>query len=531
MGRRLVPGLAFLVLLGAGILPLLAMLFQSLAPGGKFSLAAYEGILASRRQWILMGNSLALSSLVTLLATAAGLPLGILLGKSDLPLRRLFLFLFALPLLVPPYITAVSWFDLLGGDGLLAGLLGPSFSAAATGLLFGLPGCVLVLFATFLPIPILLTMVSLRAVDPRLEEAARMVAPWRGVLKGVTLPLLSPGLLLAALLVFLLTFGEFGVPAYLRFQVFPVESFTHFSAFYDFKAATAAALPMAAVTLLLLLGEAFFLEKRPLLLRPSAGGEEPLRIELGKSRKWILALVALAAFFLVVLPLLSLLARTAGPAAFGPALEKAGGSLLRSLLYAFLGATLLSVLGFFLGYLVQARAFPFWRFADWLTLFLFALPGTVIGIGLISLWNHPWTNLVYATPAIVLLGYLAKYSALTNRITAVQLSLLPPSMEEAAQAAGASWGRRILWITAPLAGRGILAAWLTAFLFCLRDTGITMIVYPPGRETLPVRIFTLMANGAPELISALCVLMLAAALLPAGVLALLFRKKNEKEVP
>ncbi len=529
MAKKTLLALSLLLLLAAGLLPVFSMLLQSVAPGGKFTLSAYEGILASRRQWTLLGNSLLLSLLVTFLAAAAGLPLGILLGKSDLPFRRLFLFLFALPLLVPPYITAVSWFDLLGRGGLLSRLLGPSFAAAASRLLFGLPGCALVLFTTFLPIPLLLTLVALRAVNPRLEEAGRLAASWPAVLRGITFPLVLPALLLASLLVFLLTFGEFGVPTYLRFQVYPVESFTQFSAFYDFKAATAAAIPLALVTLLLLLGEALFLEKRHLHLRPPPGGSTPLRIELGKSRKWILGLVGLSAFLLVALPLLSLLARSAGPSAYALALEKAGDSLLRSLLYAFLGATLLSVLGFFLGYLVHTRALPFRRFADWLTLFLFALPGTVIGIGLVSLWNRPWTNFVYATPAIILLGYLAKYSALTSRITAVQLSLIPPSMEEAAQAAGAGWLRRTALITAPLASRGILAGWLAAFIFCLRDLGITMMVYPAGHDTLPVRIFTLMANGDPRLVSALCVILLAAVLLPAAALFLAFRARGPKE--
>jgi iron(III) transport system permease protein len=55
---------------------------------------------------------------------------------------------------------------------------------------------------------------------------------------------------------------------------------------------------------------------------------------------------------------------------------------------------------------------------------------------------------------------------------------------------------------------------MVAYIFCLRDTGISMMVYPPGHDTLPVRIFTLMANGSSELIAALCLLMCAASLAP-----------------
>jgi iron(III) transport system permease protein len=161
-----------------------------------------------------------------------------------------------------------------------------------------------------------------------------------------------------------------------------------------------------------------------------------------------------------------------------------------------------------------------------MTILLFALPSTVIGIGLISLWNQPLTNFIYATPAIIILGYLAQYTALTSRITVATLVQIPPSMEEAAQVAGAWWLRRIIWIVAPLAKRGLIAGWLVGYIFCLRDTGISMMVYPPGHDTFPVRIFTLMANSPAELIAALCVIMIGATLLPLGLLGLAFRARK-----
>jgi len=102
------------------------------------------------------------------------------------------------------------------------------------------------------------------------------------------------------------------VPNFLRYDVYPVESFTQFSAFYDFGAATAA---------------------------------------------------------------------------YVEALGRAGDSLVRSVAYAFIGATLLTVLGFFTGYLIQTKALRCWWSIDSITIFLFALPGTVIGIGVIGLWN------------------------------------------------------------------------------------------------------------------------------------------------
>jgi iron(III) transport system permease protein len=149
---------------------------------------------------------------------------------------------------------------------------------------------------------------------------------------------------------------------------------------------------------------------------------------------------------------------------------------------------------------------------------LFALPSTVIGIGMIGVWNRPFTNFVYATPIILILGYVIQYWVLPSRITLAALSRIPPSMEEAAQVIGVSWTKRITGIVMPLVKTDLGVAWLVAYIFCLRDMGISMLVYPPGMDPLTVRIFTLMANGEPAMIAALCVLLVVVSLVPFGLI-------------
>ena len=124
---------------------------------------------------------------------------------------------------------------------------------------------------------------------------------------------------------------------------------------------------------------------------------------------------------------------------------------------------------------------------------------------------------------MVILAYVAQYTALTSRITLATLSNVPRSLEEAAQMTGAPWFARVHDVVVPAALPGLVAAWLIGFLFCLRDLGASMLVYPAGQDTLPVRIFTLMANGAPNLISALCVILVGATLISLGVLGSVVR--------
>ena len=199
-----------------------------------------------------MAHSIALSLLTASISTLVGIALGVLLGKTDLPLRGSLTLLFTVPLLFPPYVLAVAWFSILGRTGLLGTVLPDSWSQKISSEFFGLPGCAFVLATAFTPIAMLLTIAFLRSVNPRLEHAGRLVSGWSSILLRITLPLMVPAISFAAGLIFLLSMGEISVPMYLRFPVYPVETLTQFAAFYDFRAANVAASPLFLVTLVIL---------------------------------------------------------------------------------------------------------------------------------------------------------------------------------------------------------------------------------------------------------------------------------------
>jgi iron(III) transport system permease protein len=522
--RRLTLLLVVFVLVIVGLLPLAAMLGKSLFAEGRLTLAAYQALFSdSWERWIPMGRSLALATLTAGCVTLIGVPLGLLLGKSDLPCRRILAVLLSIPLLLPPYILAVCWFNLLAKDAVLTHVIPVCAVELLSRGLFGLPGCLWVLVSAFLPVVVILTLVYLHALNPRLEEAGRLISRWPGIVRCVTLPMILPGILFGGMLVFLLALGEVGVPMLLRYRVFPVEALTQFSAFYDFGAAAAAATPLLVVTLVLVTAERLYLREKTYRLRPTTSGGRILVIPLGRWRIPALLAVGLFAGTTVALPLLALVVSSLTPIAYAEAWNKAAGSLGRSLAFAGVGATLLTALGFFCGYLIHHRALRFWRAVDTLTLLLFTVPGTVIGVGLVALWNRPGTGFLYASAAMVIFAYLAQYTALTSRITLATLANVPRSLEEAAQVTGAPWFARIWHVVLPAALPGVIAAWLIGFIFCLRDLGASMLVYPAGQDTLPIRIFTLMANGAPSLISALCVILVAVTLSSLAVLGSVFR--------
>ena len=157
------------------------------------------------------------------------------------------------------------------------------------------------------------------------------------------------------------------------------------------------------------------------------------------------------------------------------------------------------------------------------TLVLFALPGTLIGIAMVTTWNRPSLAWLYASPAALIVGFMMQYAAVGERGIASSLAQISPSVEEAAQIAGATWFHRVRAILVPSLRGSLFAVWMLAFILCLRDASVPLFLSPPGQDTLTARTLTLMANGSQELISALCLFSMALPIVPAVLWAVFLR--------
>ena len=101
---------------------------------------------------------------------------------------------------------------------------------------------------------------------------------------------------------------------------------------------------------------------------------------------------------------------------------------------------------------------------------------------------------------------------------------IPRSHEEAAATAGAGWLRTIVGVVAPQLARATAATWVIVFVLVFGELGASILVVPPGGETLPIRIYTLIANALPAQVAAMALLQVIATLTPLLLLATLFRR-------
>ncbi|WP_457744036.1 ABC transporter permease [Sulfurimonas sp.] len=478
-----------------GFLPLLFVAYESFFRDGSFSLDTYITLFTSSTKLLLLAKTFFLALCVTLLTLFVGTLLGIVIAKTDIKAKKLFLTLFLLPLLLPPYTIALAFSHLFG-----------EWFFSFWGLLF-------VEFCIYLPLPLFATVILLRSINPQLENAARLLMSWRETLRYVTLPLIVPSLLFIATIVFLLSFSNYSVANFLRYNTFILSSFVEFSAFYHYNDSFVLSFIFLAFVLFLFAFEHSYMKRHNFTKGiKNLHFENKNMIEIGY-KKTIFFFMLLFALFVSLLPIFLLMLDVPSLQIYLQAFELAKESIFRSFFYAFVGGLGITFFGFIFAYVIHTKLLGFSTLFEILTLTLFALPSILVGIALVMFFNHPWSNFIYASSALLLIGYVVKYTFVSSQIFLANLRQIPPSMEESGEILGISWWQRIFYIVVPLLKNSLLLSFVISFIFILRDTDLSMILYSAGAETLAIKTFTLMANSPAELISALNLIMVAMVLL------------------
>ena len=510
MSRALL-ALALVLFVVAGLAPLLAMLPRI----GADDVAR----LTDPRIVNLLGRTLLLGLGVAGLALAIGMPFGFLVARTDLPGAPLLRALGLAPLFLPTLLMAITWTAFVEWRG-----------AWMTIWCLGL--------ASF-PLVAVFTARAFERVDRRLEEAARLAAGVRGVLR-VDLPLVLPASLAGACLAFALAVNDFGVPDYVssvgpKFNVYADEIFANWNQIQRPGLAVATALPLIALTLCTLV-PVLALRRRGALASLGRRFEEPGRFALGAWRLPALAFVVGVIALAVVLPLGRLVYEAGGKElwttrAFGEAMksaiERARGDLLRSVLYG-LGAALLAVgLGLVLGHAIERlRSRTAGRLLELACLLPLAAPATLFGIGVIVTWSRPETQDFYQSGWMPVLCHTGRLSVFAVLILSGAVASLPREHEEAAQLAGAGPVARLARIVAPPLWPSLAASGVLVFAFALRELD-TAILVPAANRTAILRVYNGVHFSRDEYVAALSLLLVFLIVLPACLFALFSRRRLE----
>jgi iron(III) transport system permease protein len=195
-----------------------------------------------------------------------------------------------------------------------------------------------------------------------------------------------------------------------------------------------------------------------------------------------------------------------------------------SLVLAFLGALVALALGFSLSYVIERSSKRMNVPLSYATFLPLAIPATIVGIGLIKVWNKPLVDIVYGSSWIIVFGYVARFIPFSTITINSGLKQLNPRLEEAAFLATVKWKRVVRNIVLPHLRHSLAIAFFIVFILSFGELGTTLLVIPPGRETLPIKIYNLMHYGAEQMVASLCLVFVLIVLAFSGILFLFIRK-------
>jgi len=458
--------------------------------------------LFSQRTALVMGNTVLLAGAVTMGATAVAVPLAWLTAATDLPGRRLWTVLVAMPLILPSYVAAFLFISLLSPKGVMQQLLRPVTGLERLPSLYGFPGAFLVLTLITYPLIFLTVRGAILRLDPSLEEAARSLGLGpRQVFWRVTLPHLRPGILAGSLLVTLYVLRDFGAVTTLQYSTFTRIIYNRYLSYrLDMAALFASVLVIMALIIL-------FLEQRSRgrarYARLSSGcsrRREPAR--LGKWKAPALAFTGAITTLALGLPLAGLIywvwrgwqgqqvgnqvgAISNNLMALSGLLEPAWHSFSASLM----AAVLTTLLALPIAILVVRRPGRLSWLLERVAYTSYALPGIVVALAFVFFGIHILPSL-YQTLPMMLAAYAILFIPLAIGAVRAALQQMSPSLEEAGRSLGQKPLAVLRRITLPLIWPGLMAGALLIFLTAMKELPATLILSPLGFNTLAEQVWT-----------------------------------------
>ena len=540
----------------AVFLPLFALVINSflvlddLGFDTEWGLQNYREVFQGRVIRKSLVNTALISTGCTILATLLGVSLAWVNARTNCPFREQLEPFNLIPFFLSPFVGAIAWHNLASPkvgmlNNMAKSFFGISFSLFNVNNLWGVIWVTGIFFA---PLVYLFVVGSLRRMDPSLEDSARTTGA--GLLRTtmtITLPLVTPAILSGAIIVFVTTAGEFGVPFKLS-APFGWETLTT-QIFTKAVGDDANHYLGAAMSMVVGVVTAFFIWIQHRIIAPRAyttvtgKGFRPNLIDLGRWKWLAFGYNVFYVFVAVVLPIICLFFVSLHKIWSGrviwseltfwnyqkvlffwwpESIDAATNGIINSFILAFGGASIAMVLAIIVSYMIHRTKGFGSKLLDFLSVIPIGFPGIVLAMGvLVTYIKTP----IYATLWILLLGYITRFFPYGQRNISSIMMAVSEELDQSSRMAGASWFTTLRRITIPLLKPGIFAGWILLFVIFLRELSISIILYSVGTETLSVGVYYL-SNFENEPMTAALSIAQTVALL---ICVVIFRKVAGKE--
>jgi iron(III) transport system permease protein len=526
----------FYFLLVFVIYPLLKVIATSLMVDGAFSFENYLAVFSAHYYIRPFLNSMVLGILTATIGTFVGFVFAYGITRTPMPGKRFFRLTATFPIISPPFVVALSAILLFGRAGSLTPVLSAVFGEYS---IYGLGGLVLVETIAYAPTAFLVLVGILQAIDPALEEASMDLGATRGtVFRTVTLPLATPGIAGAWLLVFIQSIADFGNPMVIsgNYQVLSVQAFLQITGMYDLNRGSTLAVLLLLPTLL-----AFYLQKYWVSRKSYVTVTGKPTSATIKNLEWYIKLpVYLLCYFFSFLVFLfygmivyGSFQRLWGVDAtltlrnYVQMFEVGKDYIIDSLTLSTLATPITGLLGMFLAFLIIRKKFLGRGLMEFVSMLTFAVPGTVVGIGYIlafnqKSWFFPVT--LTGTAGIIVLLLVFRNMPVGIRSGIAALQQIDPAIEEASTDLGAGSGLTFRKITLPMIAPAFFSGLVYSFVKAMTAISAIIFVVSGRWNLITVAILGFVDNSQYAQAAAMSILLIFIVLIALGVIQLVVNR-------
>ena len=509
------------------VFPLLYLVYRAFFPEGSFSLEAFARVYTYKLNWTALSNTIITASASMILGVIIAFPLAWLIGRTNLYFKKFFRTLFVMTYMVPPYVGAMAWLRLLNPTvGILNQWLAKIFNLSEMPFnIYSVGGLIWVLTTFYYPYAFITISRAMEKMDPSLEEASKIsgASPLKTV-ATITMPMMMPSIVAAALLVFVSAASCYGIPSIIGA---PGNVDTVTTRIIDFgylgsseglsDATTLAVFLMLVANIILYLST--FVVGRKQYITVSGKSTRPNIVDLGKWRIPVTALVIIFAIIVVGIPFATVFA-TSFTTNMGKSLFEAGNfttkywqvvftrqqilnSAKNSIISASVAATAGIVISCVMAYLLTRTRAKGRHIPDFLITLGSGTPSIVIALGLIMTMNGKFIINIYNTLFIMIVAYMIKYLMMGMRTIVSAMSQIHESLEEAAQISGAGWIKRFKDITIPLIAPSVVAGWFLIFMPCFYELTMSTLLYSTDTKTIGFELYQYQTYHSQQTASAM----------------------------
>jgi ABC-type Fe3+ transport system permease subunit/DNA-binding beta-propeller fold protein YncE len=449
--------------------------------------------------WTLFQNSILVAGGTTLLAAVGGIAVALLAAGLPRPARLALLAMAIAAFVIPPFLVTNTWMNYFG----LTGTWRPYLDFD----IYSLKGTIFVLALLLWPVPFFFSFGALNHIDKTYLEQEPALQSTH-LLRYLLWPHCRAAILQALALTFVLALNNFSVPSLLQTKVYPEELWLSFITKLDYIEALKLSWPMILAPMLLLL--VFRSRPQHFVFRARVLDHQLFRQRCGSIFSLALILSMLVVIVSLVLPLAQLLSSSRTWAEFGPAIAAGRNAAWNSFLFGVVPAFIVVLGGLVL-------TFPGANKTIWigiLSWFFFLMPGVLLAIGLIWTLNRPGLVSFYQSAGVVLLAFFIRYFAIGWTGARVSAQAGDRSLADVIATFGGSRWAQFRFAAWPKSKYLLLGTFYIVYLLCLWEVETLVLIVPPGRETLALRVFNMLHYGHASQVDALCVWLLIFALVP-----------------